>query len=120
MANKMRMTKADYFAQILSTYPLTDDERAFIEKEMELLARKNASKSDKPTANQIANEALKDAIYDGMEYGKQYTPTELWKTIPELTEKVDSNQKVTALLRQMMPDRVVRTEVKGKAYFSKV
>ena len=112
-----KMTKADYFRQILATYPLSADEKAFIERELELLTKKNASKSDKPTANQLANETLKEAIYDGMEPNRLYTVTEIWKTIPELAEKVDSNQKVAALVRQMIPELITRTEVKGKAYF---
>ena len=111
-----KMTKRDYFTAILEKYPLTADEKAFVEHELELLAKKNAS-DRKPTAQQTANEGIKTAILDGMTSGRFYTVTEIQKEIPECAEL--SNQRVSALLRQMKDDKViVRTEDKRKAYFS--
>lgn len=49
MANVKKMTKADYFKQIMASYPLTEDEKAFVEHELELLAKKNSAEK-KPTA----------------------------------------------------------------------
>ena len=116
MSNK-KMTKRDYFNAILSKYELTADEQAFIQHELELLAKKNASEK-KPTAQQVANDGIKTAILDGMDDNRLYTVTELQKSIPECAEL--SNQRVSALLRQMVLDGVVvRTEDKRKAYFSK-
>ena len=57
MTNK-KMTKRDYFTAILSKYPLTADEKAFVEHELELLAKKNTSEK-KPTAVQVANDGIK-------------------------------------------------------------
>ena len=66
----------------------------------------------------MANEAIKQAIVDGMERDHFYTITELQKSIPECAEL--SNQRVSALVRQMVADgAVIRTEDKRKAYFSK-
>ena len=111
-----KMTKRDYFTAILEKYPLTTDEKAFVEHELELLAKKNSAEK-KPTAQQTANEAIKTAILDGMTSGRFYTVTEIQKEIPECAEL--SNQRVSALLRQMKDDGIVtRTEDKRKAYFS--
>ena len=116
MSNK-KMTKRDYFTAILSKYNLTADEQAFVQHELELLAKKNSAEK-KPTAQQVANDGIKTAILDGMEDNRLYTVTELQKSVDACAEL--SNQRVSALLRQMVLDGVVvRTEDKRKAYFSK-
>ena len=111
-----KMTKRDYFTAILEKYPLTADEKAFVEHELELLAKKNAS-DKKPTAQQTANEVIKTAILDGMTSGRLYTVTEIQKEILKGSDL--SNQKVTALIRQLKDaGLVVKTEDKRKSYFS--
>ena len=116
MANTKKMTKRDYFNAILSKYPLTDAEKDFVKHELELLEKKNSSEK-KPTAQQVANDGIKTAIAEGMSPNRLYTVTEIQKEIPECAEL--SNQRVSALLRQMKDDGVVvRTEDKRKAYFS--
>ena len=111
-----KMTKRDYFTAILEKYPLTADEKAFVEHELELLVKKNAS-DRKPTAQQTANEGIKTAILEGMTPNRLYTVTEIQKEIPECAEL--SNQKVTALIRQLKDaGLVVKTEDKRKSYFS--
>ena len=118
MANTKKMTKADYFKQIMANYNITDDERAFIEHELELLAKKNSAEK-KPTAVQVANEGIKDAILEGMNEGVKYTITDLMKNIDACADL--SNQRVSALVRQLVTEgSVERTEEKRKAYFSKV
>ena len=115
MANTKKMTKRDYFTAILSKYPLTDAEKAFVEHELELLEKKNSAEK-KPTAQQIANDGIKTAILAGMKPNRLYTITEIQKEIPECAEL--SNQRVSALIRQMVGNEIVRTEDKRKAYFS--
>ena len=118
MANVKKMTKADYFRQIMASYPLTEDEKTFVEHELELLAKKNSAEK-KPTAVQVANEGIKDAILEAMEEGKKYTITDLMKEVEACADL--SNQRVSALVRQLVADgSVERTEEKRKAYFSKV
>lgn len=118
MANIKKMTKADYFKQIMASYPLTEDEKAFVEHELELLAKKNSAEK-KPTAVQVANEGIKDAILDYMAIGEKYTVTDLMKNV-DACEGL-SNQRVSALVRQLKDEgMVVRIEEKRKAYFSKV
>ena len=120
MANVKKMTKKDYFAILRATYPASadnyDEVIAFIDHEVELLNRKNSAEK-KPTAQQVANDSIKTAIAEGMEPNRLYTVTEIQKEIAECAEL--SNQRVSALLRQMKEDGIVtRTEDKRKAYFS--
>jgi hypothetical protein len=111
-----KMTKREMFEQIKANYALTEEEVKFIDHELELLAKKNSAEK-KPTATQTANVGIKKAIADGMEMGKKYTITDLMKSIPAIADL--SNQRVSALVRQMIDDKVVeRTEEKRKAYFS--
>lgn len=120
MTTNKKMTKRDYFnalltiADVQSTPALVE----FIEHELELLEKKN-SVDKKPTATQVANISIKDAIYEGMEDDRQYTITELIKEIDECAEL--TNQRVSALVRQMIADgRIERTEDKRKSYFRKI
>jgi predicted RNA-binding protein (virulence factor B family) len=84
---------------------------------LELLAKKNSA-DKKPTAQQVANDGIKQAILDGMEANHLYTITELQKSIPACADL--SNQKVSALVRQLKDEGlVVKTEDKRKSYFSK-
>ena len=118
MANEKKMTKRDYFNAILSKYPLTDAEKSFVEHELELLSKKNSAEK-KPTAQQTANESVKNAIVEQMEENRLYTVSEIIKEIPECAEL--SNQKVSALMRQLKDEcRVIKTEDKRKSYFSVV
>lgn len=90
----------------------------FIAHELELLAKKNASGEGKMTASQIANEKLKADIYEQMFLtpNRLYSITDMQKSF-ECCADV-SNQKISALLRQMIADgKVERLEEKRKAYF---
>lgn len=91
---------------------LSEDEVKFLEERAELHAKKNASR--KPTKAQAENEEIKAKILDTMEKGVKYTVAEIQKAVG-----LESNQKASALIRQLKDsDLVVRTEEKGKAYFS--
>ena len=86
-------------------------------KMKEQFVKKNSAER-KPTATQTENAGLKVAILDAMEEGKQYTITDLMKSVPELADL--SNQRVSAIVRQLKDEgEVVREEIKRKAYFSK-
>ena len=117
MANTKKMTKADYFKQIMANYNLTDEEKAFVEHELELLAKKNSAEK-KPTAQQVVNAGVADAIYGGMVEGTLYSITDLIKTIPECADL--TNQRVSAIVRGMIGTKVERIEEKRKAYFRKI
>lgn len=110
-----KMTKAQMFAQIKANYSLTDEEIAFIDHELELLAKKNSSEK-KPTATQKANEGIKTAILDNLDANAKYTITDIMKSVPECTDL--TNQKVSAIVKQMVDEgTMIRVEEKRKAYF---
>ena len=113
-----KITKRDRFNALLSIPAVQADAGLvdFINHELELLAKKNSA-DKKPTAQQTANEAIKSAIVEAMEANRLYTVTEIQKSVDECADL--SNQRVSALLRQLKDDGViVRTEDKRKAYFS--
>lgn len=113
-----KLTKREKFEMLSKLSEVQSNEvlRDFIAHEMELLEKKNSAPK-KPTAAQVANEAIKTAIVDGMEVNRLYSVTEIIKEVPECADL--TNQRVSALLRQLKEDgKVVRTEEKRKAYFS--
>ena len=113
-----KITKRERFESLLNMAEVQADPGMveFINHELELLAKKNSSEK-KPTAQQTANEAIKSAIVEAMEPNHLYTVTEIQKSVAECAEL--SNQRVSALLRQLKDDGVVvRTEDKRKAFFS--
>ena len=118
MANK-KMTKRDYFNELLNISEVKENKSMvdFINHELELLEKKNASKSSKPTKTQEGNEKLKSAIVEEMVEGERYTITEMIAKLPCCKDY--TNQKIGAMVRQLVIDQVlVRVEEKGKAYFS--
>ena len=115
MAKEKKMTKREMFEQIKAVAGLTDEMKAFIDRELELLAKKNSAEK-KPTKVQEENKGIKEIILDNLtEEG--ITISDLQKKVPELGEL--SNQKISALMRQLVNDLVVvKTEDKRKSYFS--
>ena len=116
MATVKKMTKRDHFTTLLTLSEVKSNPTLveFIEHELELLAKKN-SVEKKPTAQQVANENIKQAILDGMERDRLYTVTEVIKEIPACSDL--TNQRVSAILRGMIGDTIERVEEKRKAYF---
>lgn len=85
--------------------------------EIELVNKKNAYKSSKPTKTQIANEELKNAIADVLDA----TPTSIPDIIAKNSDFPNSIQKMGSMLDQLINEgRAQRTYVKRKAYFSAV
>ena len=114
-----KLTKRDRFEALLKMTEVqaNPDMVAFIEHEIELLAKKNAG-DKKPTAKQMENDAVKQVILDEMTANpdKLYTVTDLIKGVPELADY--SNQRISALLRQMInANGVERIMDKRKSYF---
>lgn len=116
MANKK--TQKDYFNEIieLATENGRDDLVAFCEDRIEKLSRKTGSK--KPTKTQVENEEFKGVIEDAMAtLGKASTVTEI-QAVDNILGNL-TNQRVSALLRQMVNDgKVVKTIEGKKSLFS--
>ena len=116
-----KITKRESFTEIKEILEgLGKDSLAEVmEHELELLAKKNSAEK-KPTAVQVANEGIKSVIYDVLaENGGKMTISEMQKVNAELGEL--SNQRISALVRQLLADgKVERIEEKRKAYFKAV
>ena len=116
MANE-KMTKRDYFEQIKANYALNEAEIAFIDHEIELLAKKSAGER-KPSARQIENEGIKTAILEAMAENTLYTIGEMLKSFGCFGEDMTS-QRLSALVAQLVDEgKVTRTMDKRKAYFT--
>ena len=100
----------------------------FLDGRISQVEKKNASGANadrKPTKTQLANEGIKEQIVEYLRSAEApVTIGEIGKAIG-----IESNQKVSALVTQMLTIRkgepnpngcVERTEVKGKAYFALV
>ena len=117
---KTKMTKREKFELLanladVKANPMLSE---FVAHELELLAKKNASGTGKMTATQVANEGIKAEILDGLanEPNRMFTISEMQKAIPCCAEL--SNQRISALIRQLVADgKVERIEDKRKAFF---
>lgn len=113
-----KMTNSKALAFVLGMEGIPSDVREKLVNIKASIDKKNSAER-KPTATQTENVGLKSAILEGMESGKAYTIGDLMKAIPELADL--TNQRVSALVRQLKDDGlVVREEIKRKAYFTKV
>ena len=115
-----KITKRESFTEIKGILLANGYERlaGVMEHELELLAKKNASGNGKLTAVQIANNGIKEEILECMadEPNRLFTISEMQKMFPCCAEL--SNQRVSALVRQLVADKKVeRLEEKRKAVF---
>ena len=114
MANKM--TLKDYFMELIALAQENgrDDLIAFCEDRIDKLARKGGEK--KPTAKQVENEGIKDVIVTVL--AELDNPVSATAIATDARVNV-SNQRGSALWKQLVDaGKVVRTEEKGKAFFS--
>jgi hypothetical protein len=116
MANKK--TVVEMYTEIMAVEGLTDEQREFLAKRIELTEKKNAKSANKPTAQQIANEITKQTIVQVL--GELATPSTIGDMQKHSAELNDlSNQRISALLTQLVKaEQVERTMVKGKAHFA--
>lgn len=111
------MTKMTYAVAIDFAINAIDNEEVIEKlKALKTQLAKKSSGERKPTATQKENVGFKEAITMALEADKNYTVTDIMKSVPEVANL--SNQRVSALVRQLVADGVlVREEIKRKAYF---
>lgn len=113
-----KITKRERYAQLLAIEAVAEnaDLVAFINHEVELLDSKNSKKSE--TKTQKENVGIMNEIEIALsEMDRPVTISELQANSSVMAGY--SNQKLSALLKKMKEaERVVRTDEKGKAYFS--
>ena len=118
MATIKKITKRDNFNALLAIPAVAENAQlvSFIEHEIELLDKKNSA-DKKPTAQQIANKGVMETIMQVLsENGGLMTVTDVQKANAALAEL--SNQRISALLRQLKDEhKVERVEDKRKAFF---
>lgn len=107
-----KLTKKELYAKAIAE---TKDEtlKAFFKHEIELLDKRTANKKEN-----FENVEIKELILDTLEIaGKPMTITEIMKADSNLPQ---SNQKISALVRQLKEDNIVaRTkDKKGRALFA--
>jgi ribosomal protein S25 len=98
MTNKMTYVQAIDIALEVVTNEEAHDR---LEALKASLAKRNVSRSGKPTKTQVANESVKNAIADYLANGEAHTATEIGEAVGI------SNQKASALLRQMKENGLV-------------
>ena len=117
-----KLTKKDYFKMVASVIENSNVEnkaelQSFIAHEVELLDKKAQAKSTAETAKQKESNELMQVIYEVLaDNGNAMTITEIQAEDTRLAEL--SNQRISALLKKLKDDeKIVRTELKKKAYF---
>ena len=121
MTNK-RFTLRDYYNALLNIEEVASNPtlRKVTEERLVQLDKKNgtAGADRKLTAKQVENECIKAEILKHMPTERDLTVGEMIKEIPACDGL--SSSKVTALIHQLVKaELVIRSEVKGKAYFRK-
>lgn len=118
MAKIEKMTNVKALAYVLENCELTEEVAEKIAKIKASYEKKSATGERKPTANQVANEALKEAIVEAMEANTLYRVGDMLKGFECLAGL--SAPKVTALMTQLKDEgKVIRSEDKGKAFYTK-
>lgn len=119
---KTKLTKRDYFKMLASVVENSgidnrEELQAFINHELELLDKKSASRGTATTAKQKENEDLKEYILGVLtEINRMVTITELQAEDAKLGEL--TNQKISAMLKQLVDNNQVTKVVdKKKSYF---
>lgn len=113
MANKM--TKKDYFNLMrahFSDMPEFANVVDFIDHEIELLDKKNATKNGKPTTKQIENEALKPIILEVLRSGVIAKCSDIIRSDERLANY--TTQKISPILKKMEAEGTVVKIAKGK------
>ena len=112
-----KMTNVKALAYVLANVELPAEVKVKVENMKAQFEKKNSAEK-KPTANQVANQAIVEGILAEMEEGKLYTITDMIKALPSCAEL--TNQKVSALIKPLIGVSIERVEEKRKAYFKKI
>ena len=115
-----KITKKDRYNELLAIEAVKNnpDLVDFINNELNLLAKKNSA-DKKPTATQLLNEEIKNAILAYMKPSEKYTVTDFIKSVSECADK--SNQKISAMMIQLISENKVQKIIEKRvSYFALV
>lgn len=117
-----KVTKKDYFAGLKAIVEKSDAANkaelvAFIDREVELLTKRNSARVGKPTKKQLENEQHIETVYNTLvNLGVASTIADIQEANDDLAEF--SGQKISALLKKLVDaEKVVKTYQKKKAYY---
>lgn len=113
-----KKTQKQWYEEIIAC--LSDEkQKEFLRGRIAQLEKKSASGEGKLTSTQKENVDTAKSVYGFMEKDKPYTITDLLKSCPAMVD-IPSNQKAYAIVKILVADgKVVRSEDKGRAYFTK-
>ena len=117
----VKVTKKERFMEIMeiATELGKEDLVNFCKHEIELLDKKASKSGESKTKKE--NTELMDTFYEELvEIGKAVTISEFMKLSTVVREKELSIQKVSSLFTKMKDEKLHRTVIKGKAYFSAI
>ena len=115
-----KITKKDNYNTLLAIPAVAENETlvAFINHELELLAKKAENRSTKPTVRQAENAEIKTEILSVMESGKQYRCAEIKSRIEALAAG-EGTQRTARLCNDLVADgKLVKTIDKKVVYFA--
>ena len=119
MANKK--TVVEMFEELMAIPTLTEEQKNFLEKRIEITKKKNANRSAEPTPKQLEKMAhdaeLRGKVVAVMAEGVTYTPSDIVKLVD--TAEIPNTQKLTPLLTALVGEGVLTTAtVKGRSVYS--
>lgn len=120
MANKK--TVVEMYEEILAIEGLTDEQKAFLEKRIEITKKKNANRGNgeltpKQKEKAEADTAIENAVVSAMAQGASYTASDLVKLLDRAD--VPNTQKLTPRLTALVADnKVVKTVEKGRTKYA--
>ena len=120
MTNKK--TVVQMYEEILAIEGLNAEQKAFIEKRIEITKNKNAKRDGaEPTPKQkekmAADTAIENAVLSVMVEGATYTASDLVKLIDRAD--VPNTQKLTPRLTALVTDnKIVKSVVKGRTNYA--
>lgn len=118
---KTKVTQKMALGYVLENCDLPTEIEEKLEKMLEQVEKKASSGSKSMSATQKANAELAEKIVGEMEENRLYTITEMLKVLPCLAEEEYTNQKISAIMSNLVKrDRVEKIADKRKSYFKVV
>jgi hypothetical protein len=119
MANKK--TVVQMYEELLAIPTLTEEQKNFLAKRIEITQKKNANRSTEPTPKQkekMAHDAeLRAKVVAVMVADATYTPSDIVKLVD--TAEIPNTQKLTPLLTALVGEGVLtKATVKGRSVYS--
>lgn len=119
MANKK--TVVQMYEELMAIPTLTEEQKNFLAKRIEITQKKNANRSTEPTPKQrekMAHDAeLRAKVVAVMDADATYTPSDIVKLVD--TAEIPNTQKLTPLLTTLVGEGVLtKATVKGRSVYS--